>query len=279
MQIELEKANANLKKAQEIGNFGHWEYDLQNNSLCWSNQIFKIYELNPDSFIPTYEKVVELFYPEDKDMVENAFRKSVDEKTDFFVEHRIITHSGNIKYIAERGHIDYTSEGKPLKAIGSIADITDHKVKELELTKLSTAITQCPVAIVITDLHGTIEYVNPSFTQITGYTLEEAIGKNPRILKTDHFPGSYYENLWETISSGNIRTGEFYNKTKSGEYSWESAIISPIFHENKIVNYVGVKQKINSFQYLHMTYETRLLLFLDFLNFYYSNCQKITPLT
>ena len=124
-------------------------------------------------------------------------------------------------------------------------DITERKSAEKELTKLSTAVTQSPSVIAITDTDGNIKYVNPKFTEITGYSLEEAIGQNPRILKSGEQPYEMYEELWETISSGKTWRGEFHNKKKNGELYWESASISPIFDaEGNIINYIKVAEDI-----------------------------------
>ncbi|HOV14231.1 MAG TPA: ATP-binding protein, partial [Spirochaetota bacterium] len=98
---------------------------------------------------------------------------------------------------------------------------------------------------VITDTKGNIEYVNPKFTQITGYTKEEALGKNPRILKSGTQPLSFYKNLWETITSGKEWRGEFHNKKKNGEFFWELASISPIRnYEGNITHYLAIKENI-----------------------------------
>ncbi|MCK5058457.1 MAG: response regulator [Candidatus Aminicenantes bacterium] len=114
-----------------------------------------------------------------------------------------------------------------------------------EIQKLSQAVEQSPAAVVITDPKGNIEYVNPTFTEITGYTPEEAIGQNPRILKSGDLPDSYYKNLWDTILSGKIWRGEFKNKKKNGEIFWESASISPILNNQKeITHFVAVKGDI-----------------------------------
>ena len=126
-----------------------------------------------------------------------------------------------------------------------VRDITEQKKAEEELLKLSRAITQSPAAIVITDLEGTVEYVNPAFTKISGYTQEEALGNNPRVLQSgDHSP-EFYKVLWETISAGKTWRGEFRNKSKTGKLFWESASISPVANaEGEVKHYVAVKEDI-----------------------------------
>lgn len=121
----------------------------------------------------------------------------------------------------------------------------EQKNSEFLAQKLSKAIIQSPVSIVITDPNGSIEYVNPRFTELTGFTLEEAIGENPKILKSGEHNDLFYKNLWETIKSGKDWSGEFRNKKKNGELYWESANISPLVNEDGVItNFVAVKEDI-----------------------------------
>lgn len=126
-----------------------------------------------------------------------------------------------------------------------VHDITQKKIAEAELQKRSEAIEQSQVSIVITNLEGNIEYVNPAFTQITGYTNDEVLGKNPRLLQSGDHDKFFYENLWNSIISGAKWAGIFRNKKKNGELFWESSIISPIKNEDgKITHFVAVKEDI-----------------------------------
>ncbi|MCD4833346.1 MAG: PAS domain-containing sensor histidine kinase [Bacteroidales bacterium] len=127
----------------------------------------------------------------------------------------------------------------------ALRDVTKRKNIEKEILSLSTAITQSPASVVITNLDGNIEYVNQKFTDVTGYTYDEAIGKNPRILKTEHTVSGDYKELWETISSGKIWRGEFLNKRKDGTNYWELASISPIIDKKgNIIKYLAIKEDI-----------------------------------
>ncbi|HKI79908.1 MAG TPA: PAS domain S-box protein [Ignavibacteriaceae bacterium] len=136
-------------------------------------------------------------------------------------------------------------DGKIVSVMGVSRDITERIVQEIQLRKFSRAVEQSPVSIVITNIEGNIEYVNPIFSKITRYSFEEVLGKNPRILKSGENPDSLYKNLWLTISAGKIWKGELHNKKKNGELFWEYASISPIFDKNgKIINYIAVKENI-----------------------------------
>ena len=129
--------------------------------------------------------------------------------------------------------------------IAAVRDITERKKAEEQIKKLSTAVIQSPAAIAITNLQGQLEYVNPKFEELTGYSLREALGKNPRILKSGEHPTKMYRKLWKTITSGQTWHGEFHNKKKNNELYWESASISPIFDKNgEITNYIKLAEEI-----------------------------------
>ena len=126
-----------------------------------------------------------------------------------------------------------------------LRDITERKQAEEALRKLSLAVEQSQVTVVITDPEGTIEYANPKFCQLTGYSTQEAIGQNPRILNAGIQPSDYYKKMWDTIKSGDVWQGEFANKKKNGDIYWENAVISPIRNDkDTITHFVAVKEDI-----------------------------------
>ena len=116
---------------------------------------------------------------------------------------------------------------------------------EHEHKKLSIAVDQSPASIVITSTDGEIEYVNRKFCEVTGYSMAEVIGKNPRILKSGSQDNIFYKELWETVLAGNEWKGELLNKKKNGDLYWESALISPLINENgNITHLIAVKEDI-----------------------------------
>ena len=127
----------------------------------------------------------------------------------------------------------------------TVEDITEAKLAQDSLLKLSTAVEQSPVSVVITDTRGNIEFVNPMFTELTGYGKEEVLGKNPRLLKSDTTEPDIYRDMWGTICSGNLWEGEFRNKKKSGELFWEKVKISPVKNsEGAVTHFIGIKENI-----------------------------------
>jgi PAS domain S-box-containing protein len=143
----------------------------------------------------------------------------------------------NLQYVAP--------VGERARFIAIVRDITERKRSEGELRKLWRALEHASVSVAITNVKGTIEYVNPTFAAVTGYSREEAIGQNPRILQSGKHPPEFYMNLWATILSGQVWRGEFCNRKKSGELYWESAAIAPVRSEQgALTHFVGIKEDI-----------------------------------
>jgi PAS domain S-box-containing protein len=142
---------------------------------------------------------------------------------------------------------DITLRKQAEEKIRKLNEDLEKRVQErtAELRKLSETVEQSPVTVIITDKNGTIEYVNPSFSEVTGYSAKEAIGQNPRIVKSGNHPSSFYKSLWDTILSGKTWRGEILNRKKNDEEFWESTSISAIKNdEGEITHFVAVKQDI-----------------------------------
>ena len=189
------------------------------------------------------------FFPkEEADFFTAMDRQVLDSKQLVDIPEETIRTRSNEERILHTKKIPILDEnGVPQYLLGISEDITERKQAEESIRKLSQAVEQSPVSIVITDVKGRIEFVNAKFTQITGYTFAEALGQNPRILKFGETPAEEYERLWKTISSGGVWQGEFHNRKKNGNLFWEQAIIAPIRNENEVItHYVAVKEDITA---------------------------------
>jgi len=188
----------------------------------------------------------DMILPEYRTPIWEKWQKVFKERSVFEEEYPIQTASGEIKWVWERGKGIFDENDELRYLEGYIEDITSRKLAEKELRKLSQAIEQNPVSVVITDSKGVIGYINPKFTEMTGYEASEAIGQNPRILKSGKMEPEFYSNMWKTIMSGKIWNGELINKSKSGKLYWANKSISPIIDEHgKITNFVAIAEDIS----------------------------------
>ncbi|WP_297087941.1 PAS domain S-box protein [uncultured Draconibacterium sp.] len=243
----LKASEERLDLAMMVKNEGIWDWYLVNNRVDFDQRYYAMAGYEPDDFANNLEEFQKRIHPEDVDYVMSTAEQYLTGQIEQFqVEFRFNRKDGSWMWIQGRGQIvERDEKGIPIRFIGTHSDITKRKQAEAELLKLSTAVTQSPSVIAITDTKGTLEYVNPQFTESTGYSMEEAIGQNPRVLKSGEQSDEMYKELWGTISSGKIWRGEFHNKKKNGELFWEIASVSPIFDEQgKIINYIKVAEDI-----------------------------------
>lgn len=186
-----------------------------------------------------------MIHEEDRDEVRKFINEIIRKKGEGHIEHRIVNKNGTIRWVLNSMTTVMNEQNDIQYLNGFIMDITSAKKSEIELKKLYRAVEQSPSTVVITDRNGSIEYVNPKFVQLTGYSFEEALGKNPRILKSGAQGKEFYQQLWDTILSGNEWRGEFHNRKKNGEEYWEFASISPIRDSRgNITHFIAVKEDI-----------------------------------
>jgi PAS domain S-box-containing protein len=172
-----------------------------------------------------------------------AARKSLADSSEHELQATLTTHSGTQTPVSARFVPFHYAHQPHLLAL--LTNIQQQKQTEEELRKLYRALEQTPASIVITNTKGEIEYVNPKFVEVSGYSPAEVLGQNPRVLKSGETPPAEYSLLWKQISLGKEWRGEFHNRRKNGELYWESAVISPIKDEHGIVtHFLAVKEDI-----------------------------------
>ena len=241
----LRASETMLKEAQQIAHIGHWELNFVTDSLTWSDEVYNIYEVDRKTFATSFDPFFNMLSPEEKNRVKETYAASVKSKPQSEVVHRFNFDGGRVKYVNETCKNFYDDNGKLLRSVGTVQDITARWLTEERLRQLSRAVEQSPVCVVITDTDSRITYVNPKFSELTGYSYDEALGENPRILKTSITPLENFKSLWETLLRGGKWSGEFCNKKKNGELYWEMAYISPVVNsDGETTHYVAVKENI-----------------------------------
>jgi len=223
-----------------------YDHNMITKETKWAGAIEKVTGYTYDEFINTVaDDIYKQVDPEDKDRVISICKSAINNGSNYRVEYRFKHKNGNYIYVEDNAAFITDNNNKPVRMLGTLTDITKRKLIENKLRDLSRAVEQSPVSIVVTDIKGNIEYVNPKFEEVSGYSFDEVIGKNPRILSSGIKSTSAYEEMWKTILRGEEWHGEFYNKKKNGELYWEAATISPIHNEkNEIEKFIAVKEDV-----------------------------------
>jgi len=133
VEARVKETASTLAQAQQIANLGSWELNLSSNTLTWSDQVFRIFEIDPTKFEASYEGFLNTIHPDDRNYVNQAYTDSLVNKTPYEVEHRLMMSDGRIKYVAERCESTFDESGSPLRSIGTVQDITDKKLADQKI--------------------------------------------------------------------------------------------------------------------------------------------------
>jgi PAS domain S-box-containing protein len=205
----------------------------------WGRSIASLYR-QPGSFI-------EALHPADRERVlANVLQDCRTRPEEFEIEYRIMRPDGSIRWIRDRGFPMRDDSGQIPRMAGIAEDITSRKALEEAQHRLVTAIEQAAETILITDVQGTIVYANPAFEKSTGYSRQEALGQNPRILKSGKHDLGFYRRMWGSLVQGQVWQGRLVNKRKDGLLYEEDASITPVRDiTSQITNYVAVKRDVS----------------------------------
>ncbi|NUM70210.1 MAG: PAS domain S-box protein [Ignavibacteriaceae bacterium] len=218
-----------------------WVYDSKTLKFLEVNDAaIEIYGYTREEFLGL--TIADIRPPEDvPKLFENVATAKKMQQYSRYWRHR--KKDGTIIYADINSHeIEYQDKKARLVLV---TDVTEKRETELRLNLVQRATEQVPVCIMITNNNGFIEYVNPSFLKLTGYSVNEVIGKTPSLLRSGYHDTGFYKNLWDTIKSGQNWSGEIRNRLKNGELVWENVIISPVKDsEGTITHFVAVKEDV-----------------------------------
>ena len=245
-EAALKEKERLLREAQVIANLGSYMTDFTTGRWSSSEVLDQVFGIGP-----AYDRSVAgwaaLIHPADRAMMVDYLEQEViGRRQPFNKEYRIIRQNDQAeRWVNGLGKLEFDAQGRPLNMVGTIQDITELKRVQESHDRLAMAVEQAAESIVITDTKGTILYANPAFEKITGYTRAEALGQNPRVLKSGKHDAVFYHRMWETLEHGETWSGHFINRRKDGTLYEEEATLSPVRDAaGKVVNYVAVKRDV-----------------------------------
>ena len=197
MEDALRRSRESLAEAQRIGKMGSWELDLHSGNLIWSDEIFRIFEIDPAQFGACYSAFLDAIHPEDREVVNLTYLQSLESHTSYDVEHRLLLPDGRVKYLHERCETSYAPDGKPLKSLGTVQDITERKRAETLAMRFGHLLKNSFNEIYIFDAH-TLRFlqVSEGAKKNLGYTDNELSRMTPLDLK----PSLTHDHYLELIS-------------------------------------------------------------------------------
>jgi diguanylate cyclase (GGDEF)-like protein/PAS domain S-box-containing protein len=177
----LRKSEKSLAQAQRVAHIGNWEYDLQRHTMFWSDEVFRIFELDPQLTNPSLEAMVQAIHPDDREGVERAYRNAVQAQLPYHMTHRLLMPDGRTKYVEEWCEISVDAQGKAVSSIGTLQDITERRYAERllfeEKERAQVTLKSIADAVISTDAAGRIDFLNPIAESLTGWDAPNAQGR------------------------------------------------------------------------------------------------------
>jgi PAS domain S-box-containing protein len=249
---ELHRITASLKEAQRVSHLGNWDWNIETNDLLWSDEIYRIFGLAPQQFGATYEAFLEVVHPDDRHHVEESVNDALNKDKSYNIDHRIVLSDGTERIVHETAEVTFDENGKPIRMVGTVQDITDRMRVEEELReseeRFRTSTRTAKDAIIIIDDQGKISYWNPEAENIFGYKREEAMGRELHpLIAPSRFLDAYRKGFTEfkKTGKGNVvgKTLELVGVRKEGiEFPIELSLSS--FQIKDKWNAVGIARDI-----------------------------------
>ena len=240
-ETALRRRHRQLLEAERVANIGSWELDLVGNELTWSDEIYRIFEIDPSQFGASYEAFLNLVHPDDREWVNRSYSDSVANRTPYDYVHRLLLTDGRIKYVRERGETDYDETGRPIRSLGTVQDITAQHLTETRLKQTAAVFDNTMEGVMITDPGGHIVAVNPALQRITGYDEAELLGQRPNLLRSNRHDNAFYAGMWATIREHGHWQGEVWNRRKNGELYAQLLSISAVRDDaGQVTHYVAI---------------------------------------
>ena len=245
---ELRESEERYSLVVEGSNDGIYDWDIRTGALFWNDRFFEIVGLTRQEFTPTLDNFLGLVHSEDREMMSEAITAHLEDDRTFEVEFRFQPPSEEERTCITRGKAQRDESGTPFRMAGTVTDITERKKSEEVLRLRDRAIAASSNGLVISDPNlpdNPLIYVNPAFEEMTGYTADEALGRNCRFLQGEDSDGEAISGLRDAIREGRDHTVVLHNYKKDGALFWNELSVSPVRNERgELTHFVGVQNDI-----------------------------------
>ncbi|MBD1557478.1 diguanylate cyclase [Vibrio sp. S9_S30] len=238
---DLEESQSNLVQAQRIANTGSWSLNLETDSLYWSEQIYRIFELEEGENEPSYQLFLDVIHPEDRIKVDSAFRESLENKTPFYIGHRLLMQDGRIKYVIQEGKTLFSSNHRPDITVGAVRDITDTYLAQEKEKLAASVFKHAHEGIFISDAKLDIIDVNDACRLFSGVTAYESKKINLLEYQNRFMQPNQFVEMTQALGKEGHWNDEIWIKRSSGEEVALDLNITSIRNEyGQITHYVGI---------------------------------------
>lgn len=211
----LRHSETRLREAQRLAQIGDWELDLSTNALFWSDEIYRIFEVDPAAFQPSYEGFLNLVHPDDREMVHRVYSDSIGQRTPYGITHRLLMQDGRIKIVHERGVTHYLSDGTPARSVGTVQDITERKQAEEALQLAKFTVDRATDALYWVGADAKLLDVNEAACAMLGYTREEFRRMTVHDI-SPYFQADSWPAYWEETRRRGAASFESFHQAKDG---------------------------------------------------------------
>ena len=244
---ELRRNQIMMARSESMARMASFEWDMDTNIVTWSREMFNIFGRDPAMGIPSLEGQAELYTAQSAQQLFDAVGKAVSDGTPYELELITVQPDGELRPCIVKGFPERDGGGRVVRVAGLVQDITERKREGEKIRLAASVFSHAREGITITSSDGTIIDVNEAFTRITGFSREEAIGQNSRMLKSGHHDPAFYETMWKVLTTEGHWSGEIWDRRKNGELFVELISISAVPDASgKTQQYVGLFSDITA---------------------------------
>ena len=241
MELALVEKEQLLSESQRIAHIGSWRFDIARGNILWSDETYRISQIDPEKFDHTLDGFARLLVPEDRPLMTAWIDSCLAGKSPKPFQCAITVPDSNVRIVEIQGVLQCDASGAPVALAGTVQDVTRRSNAEQQLRLTAKVFESSQEGIIITDANNSIISANPAYAEISGYTLQEAIGKNPRLVASGQHGKTFYQAMWNEILTKGHWQGEVINRRKSGELYPQWLSISVIRDPNgQITHHIGI---------------------------------------